>query len=179
MFIVNPDRLPTPDDVRGVLAGVIPYLACTKLKALLKYDDALDTFGVHAVGGTMGAFLTGVLATADVNANLATNYNTLQLANLPAPGNDMTAYAFTAPGVTINGRPVTINQISAQGDVGSYLKAGANTITVRSVDGYSHTYVLDADTRRPHQPLQSGQQVTVRATETNGASDATAVLPAR
>jgi Amt family ammonium transporter len=57
----------------GVLAGVIPYLACTKLKAALKYDDALDTFGVHGVGGTLGALLAGVFATPDVNANLSTN----------------------------------------------------------------------------------------------------------
>src|SRR3954454_10197410 len=57
----------------GVLAGVVPFLACTKLKAMFKYDDALDTFGVHAVSGTMGALLTGFLATADVNANLKTN----------------------------------------------------------------------------------------------------------
>ena len=42
-----------------------------KLKAMFGYDDALDTFGVHAVGGTLGAFLTGFLATADVNPNLA------------------------------------------------------------------------------------------------------------
>ncbi|MFZ5494757.1 MAG: ammonium transporter [Verrucomicrobiota bacterium] len=54
----------------GVLAGVVPFLACTKLKALFKYDDALDTFGVHAVGGTLGALLTGFLATPEVNANL-------------------------------------------------------------------------------------------------------------
>jgi Amt family ammonium transporter len=54
----------------GVLAGAVPYFACTKLKGWLKYDDALDTFGVHAVGGTMGALVTGFLATADVNANL-------------------------------------------------------------------------------------------------------------
>jgi Amt family ammonium transporter len=54
----------------GVLAGAVPYLAVTKLKAIFKYDDALDTFGVHAVGGTLGAFLTGVLATGAVNANL-------------------------------------------------------------------------------------------------------------
>jgi Amt family ammonium transporter len=54
----------------GVLAGVVPYLACMKLKAMFKYDDALDTFGVHAVGGTLGAFMTGIFATADVNANL-------------------------------------------------------------------------------------------------------------
>jgi ammonium transporter, Amt family len=57
----------------GILAGVIPFLACAYLKGKLGYDDALDTFGVHAVGGTLGAFMTGVLATADVNANLATN----------------------------------------------------------------------------------------------------------
>jgi Amt family ammonium transporter len=57
----------------GLLAGVVPFLACTKLKSLLKYDDALDTFGVHAVGGTLGAFITGVLATPSVNGNLSTN----------------------------------------------------------------------------------------------------------
>jgi Amt family ammonium transporter len=57
----------------GVAAGLIPYFACWKIKAWLGYDDALDTFGVHAVGGTLGAFLTGVLATPTVNANLSTN----------------------------------------------------------------------------------------------------------
>jgi Amt family ammonium transporter len=54
----------------GVFAGAVPYLACTKLKSMIGYDDALDTFGVHAVGGTLGALLTGILVTADVNANL-------------------------------------------------------------------------------------------------------------
>jgi len=54
----------------GVFAAVVPYLACTKLKAKFGYDDALDTFGVHAIGGTIGAFLTGILATASVNGNL-------------------------------------------------------------------------------------------------------------
>src|SRR6185295_10282523 len=57
----------------GIAAGLVPFFACWKLKSWLGYDDALDTFGVHAVGGTLGAFLTGVLATADVNANLNTN----------------------------------------------------------------------------------------------------------
>jgi Amt family ammonium transporter len=50
--------------VIGVLAGLIPFFACWKIKAWLGYDDALDTFGVHAVGGTLGAFMTGILATA-------------------------------------------------------------------------------------------------------------------
>jgi ammonium transporter, Amt family len=54
----------------GVLAGAVPYMAVSLLKPKLKYDDALDTFGVHAVGGTLGAILTGILATKEVNANL-------------------------------------------------------------------------------------------------------------
>ena len=54
----------------GVAAGIIPFVACTKIKAALGYDDALDTFGVHAVGGTLGALMTGFLATDKVNGNL-------------------------------------------------------------------------------------------------------------
>jgi Amt family ammonium transporter len=61
----------------GLLAGVVPFLAVTKLKAIFKYDDALDTFGVHGVGGTLGAILAGVFATPDVNANLNTNLASL------------------------------------------------------------------------------------------------------
>ncbi|HUJ44802.1 MAG TPA: ammonium transporter [Opitutaceae bacterium] len=54
----------------GVLAAAIPYLFVTKVKAKFGYDDALDTFGVHAIGGTLGAFMTGLLATGAVNGNL-------------------------------------------------------------------------------------------------------------
>lgn len=57
----------------GVLAGSIPFFACYKVKNWLGYDDALDTFGVHAVGGTLGALVTGFLANSDVNANLLIN----------------------------------------------------------------------------------------------------------
>jgi Amt family ammonium transporter len=57
----------------GILAGVLPFLACAYLKPKFGYDDALDTFGVHAVGGSLGAFLTGCFATNKVNANLAAN----------------------------------------------------------------------------------------------------------
>jgi len=56
--------------VIGVAAGLIPFFAVVKLKSWLGYDDALDTFGVHAVGGTLGALLTGFLATGSVNGNL-------------------------------------------------------------------------------------------------------------
>src|SRR6266513_1308984 len=62
---------PTGAVLIGVAAGAVPFFACTKLKSWFHYDDALDTFGVHAVGGTLGAFLTGLLATASVNANLS------------------------------------------------------------------------------------------------------------
>ncbi len=55
----------------GVFAGLVPFFAVWKLKAWFRYDDALDTFGVHAVGGTMGALLTGFLATDAVNTNLS------------------------------------------------------------------------------------------------------------
>ncbi|MCL5095983.1 MAG: ammonium transporter [Candidatus Omnitrophica bacterium] len=57
----------------GLAAGLIPFMACYKLKGWLGYDDSLDTFGVHAVGGTIGAFLTGLLATSSVNPNLDLN----------------------------------------------------------------------------------------------------------
>jgi Amt family ammonium transporter len=57
----------------GILAGAVPWFFCYKIKLWFKYDDALDTFGVHAIGGTMGALLTGILARNSVNANLATN----------------------------------------------------------------------------------------------------------
>jgi Amt family ammonium transporter len=57
----------------GIAAGLVPFFFCFKVKGWFGYDDALDTFGVHAVGGTLGAFLTGVLARNSANANLATN----------------------------------------------------------------------------------------------------------
>jgi Amt family ammonium transporter len=57
----------------GIAAGLVPYFAVVKLKGWLGYDDALDTFGVHAVGGTLGALLTGMLARNSANGNLATN----------------------------------------------------------------------------------------------------------
>jgi Amt family ammonium transporter len=65
---------PTSAVIIGVLAGVVPFLACTKLKAIFKYDDALDTFGVHGVGGTMGALLTGIFASPEVNSNLGADW---------------------------------------------------------------------------------------------------------
>ncbi|WP_205760971.1 ammonium transporter [Luteolibacter luteus] len=58
----------TSSIIMGVLAGVVPFLAVAYLKKMLGYDDALDTFGVHGVGGTMGAILTGIFADEKVNS---------------------------------------------------------------------------------------------------------------
>ena len=54
----------------GLAAGVATWFACAKLKAHFGYDDALDTFGVHAVGGTLGTILAGVFASESANPNL-------------------------------------------------------------------------------------------------------------
>ena len=62
---------PTSAVIIGVLAGVVPYLACSFLKKMLGYDDALDTFGVHGVGGTLGAILTGIMADEKANSVVA------------------------------------------------------------------------------------------------------------
>ena len=50
--------------VIGAMAGVVCFFAATKLKRKFGYDDSLDVFGVHAVGGIVGAILTGVFASA-------------------------------------------------------------------------------------------------------------------
>ena len=58
--------LPMPAIAMGAAAGVVCAIACSNLKQKLGYDDSLDAFGVHGVGGTLGAILTGVFATRAV-----------------------------------------------------------------------------------------------------------------
>ncbi|HLK62753.1 MAG TPA: ammonium transporter [Bryobacteraceae bacterium] len=58
---------PFPALLIGLCAGVICYLMVTRVKGKFGYDDALDAFGVHGAGGTLGAILTGVFATNLVN----------------------------------------------------------------------------------------------------------------
>jgi Amt family ammonium transporter len=58
---------PMPALLIGAAAGVVCYLMVSKVKKWFGYDDALDAFGVHGVGGTLGAILTGVFATRAVN----------------------------------------------------------------------------------------------------------------
>jgi Amt family ammonium transporter len=59
---------PIPALIIGFAAGIVCYFAVVKVKNMLGYDDSLDAFGVHGVGGTLGAILTGVFATKEVNA---------------------------------------------------------------------------------------------------------------
>jgi Amt family ammonium transporter len=54
----------------GLAAGVVCYFMVTLVKHMFGYDDALDAFGVHGAGGTLGALLTGVFATSAVNDSL-------------------------------------------------------------------------------------------------------------
>ncbi|RIK74326.1 MAG: ammonia channel protein [Planctomycetota bacterium] len=55
-----------PALIMGAAAGVVCFYACTALKSKFGYDDSLDAFGVHGIGGTLGAVLTGVFATRAV-----------------------------------------------------------------------------------------------------------------
>jgi ammonium transporter, Amt family len=58
---------PMPALIIGAIAGVVCFLMVAKVKSMFGYDDALDAFGVHGIGGTLGAVLTGVFATKEVN----------------------------------------------------------------------------------------------------------------
>jgi Amt family ammonium transporter len=58
--------LPWHGIVIGIAAGVVCYWACTKLKVKCRYDDSLDVFGVHGIGGATGTILAGVFAVAAV-----------------------------------------------------------------------------------------------------------------
>jgi Amt family ammonium transporter len=58
---------PTPAVIIGIVAGVICFLAATSLKSALGYDDSLDAFGVHCIGGIIGALLTGVFASKEIS----------------------------------------------------------------------------------------------------------------
>jgi Amt family ammonium transporter len=58
---------PTPAVIIGLVAGVFCFLAATSLKSALGYDDSLDAFGVHGIGGIIGALLTGVFASKEIS----------------------------------------------------------------------------------------------------------------
>jgi Amt family ammonium transporter len=61
---------PFPALLIGFLAGIVCFFMVTAVKSKFGYDDALDAFGVHGMGGTLGAILTGVFATSAINDGL-------------------------------------------------------------------------------------------------------------
>jgi ammonium transporter, Amt family len=58
---------PTPAVLIGVIAGVVCFIAATSLKHALGYDDSLDAFGVHGIGGIVGALLTGAFVSTEIS----------------------------------------------------------------------------------------------------------------
>jgi len=64
--------LPWQGLIIGIVAGCICFWACTALKLRCKYDDSLDVFGVHGIGGATGTLLCGVFAAASVSISAAT-----------------------------------------------------------------------------------------------------------
>jgi Amt family ammonium transporter len=60
---------PSSGVIIGVAAGVICYFASTTLKHAMGYDDSLDAFGVHGIGGIVGALLTGALASKEISGS--------------------------------------------------------------------------------------------------------------
>jgi len=84
----------------GLVAGVVCYLAVTKLKSHFGYDDSLDVFGVHGIGSTLGMLMLGFLASAEVNPAIASTFKANGVAVSLAGGshqfiNQLIGVAFT------------------------------------------------------------------------------------
>ena len=58
---------PTPAVIIGLIAGIVCFIAATSLKHVMGYDDSLDAFGVHGIGGIVGALLTGVFVSKEIS----------------------------------------------------------------------------------------------------------------
>ena len=85
--------------VLGIVAGVVCYIACSAIKSALGYDDALDVFGVHCIGGIVGALGTGILAAPALGGTGIFDYTAGKLADY-----DMVAQIITqvkAVGLTL------------------------------------------------------------------------------
>jgi ammonium transporter, Amt family len=82
----------------GLAVAIVCWFMCYKVKGWIGYDDALDTFGVHAIGGTLGAIMTGMFARNAVNPNLATNLSKYVTDSLTQP---LVWEQFKAVGVTL------------------------------------------------------------------------------
>ncbi|MGI4807908.1 MAG: ammonia channel protein, partial [Janthinobacterium lividum] len=97
--------LPGPALIIGIVAGIVCFWSATSLKHVLGYDDSLDAFGVHGVGGIVGALLTGVFAYGPLSATTA------------APD-----------GAYVGGMPLFINQVYAV--VATLVYSGIATLVI-------------------------------------------------
>src|SRR5262245_17640089 len=132
---------PMPGIVIGATAGVGCYVAVTRIKAAFGYDDSLDAFGVHGVGGTIGALLTGVFAQGWINAPFGSDAN----------GNPN-------PVGWIDGNPgQVLNQIIAV--LISWVLAAAGTFLIlRLVDAIVGVRVNEEDERQGLDITQHGEE---------------------
>ena len=76
--------------VLGFVAGIVCFFACHWVKSLLRYDDSLDVFGVHGIGGIIGAIGTGILVSPDLGGSGLADY-TSKPGELVAGSYDMAA----------------------------------------------------------------------------------------
>ena len=127
----------------GILAGVVPFIFVSYLKAKFGFDDALDTFGVHGVGGTMGAILTGVFATSSANANLI---------GAPAQANGLAIK--NAAGEWV---------VNTSGLITSQLMAAAVTIVLSIVGTLIITFIVKAVVGL--RPTEEGEQMGLDLTD--------------
>jgi Amt family ammonium transporter len=84
----------------GLVAGVVCYVAVTKIKSVCGYDDSLDVFGVHGIGSVIGMLMLGFLASSEVNPAIANTFKVNGLAVSLAGGgsqfiNQLIGVAFT------------------------------------------------------------------------------------
>ena len=67
--------------VLGIMAGVVCFVFCSAVKNAFGFDDALDVFGVHCVGGIIGAIMTGILVNPALGGTGIMNYETGKIAD--------------------------------------------------------------------------------------------------
>ncbi len=90
----------------------------------------------------------------------------------PRPEAEIAARALHSRSVTADGKGGFTTELTQTGAV---IATTGSTVTVRSDDGYTQTYILGADTRAPRQPVQTGQHVSVRASVANDTATAAVI----
>ncbi len=127
--------LPGSALIIGLVSGAVCFWAATTLKHMLGYDDSLDAFGVHGIGGIIGALLTGVLAYGPLSAD-----------------------AKNPDGVVIGGMTQFINQVIAVGATMIYT-AIATFILLKIVDAIIGLRVTDEEEREGLDVVLHGERL--------------------